>query len=119
MPHFTGGNIDGQVQSAEAAHQELVIRYQQVLQTAFREVNDSLIDQDRTKEQLVALNRQIDALREYVRLAWVRFNEGYSSFLEVTTSQNLLYTAELDRAGVQRTLFQAYSNLYRAMGIGG
>jgi outer membrane protein TolC len=54
-----------------------------------------------------------------VRLAWVRFNEGYSSFLEVTNSQTLLYNAELDRAAVQRVLFQAYSNLYRAMGIGG
>ena len=119
MPIFTGGAIEGQVQTAEAVQRELVIRYQQILQTAFREVNDSLVDQDRTKEQLAAMNRQIDALREYVRLAWVRFNEGYSSYLEVTYSQNLLYTAELDRAGVQRVLFQAYSNLYKAMGIGG
>jgi multidrug efflux system outer membrane protein len=119
MPIFTAGAIGGQVQTAEAVQQELVIRYKQILQTAFREVNDSLVDQDRTKEQLAGMNRQIDALREYVRLAWVRFNEGYSSYLEVTYSQNLLYTAELDRAGVQRVLFQAYSNLYKAMGIGG
>jgi len=119
MPIFTGGAIGGQVQTAEAVHQELVIRYQQVLQSAFREVNDSLVDQDRTREQLAALNRQIEALRDYVRLAWIRFNEGYSSFLEVTTSQTLLYSAELERAGVQRIHFQAYSNLYKAMGIGG
>jgi multidrug efflux system outer membrane protein len=64
------------------------------------------------------MNREIDSLREYVRLAWIRFNEGYSSYLEVTNAQNLLYTAELDRAAVQRVLFQAYANLYRAMGIG-
>jgi multidrug efflux system outer membrane protein len=119
MPIFTGGAIGGQVETAEAVQRELVVRYKQILQTAFREVNDSLVDQDRTKEQLAGMNRQIDALREYVRLAWVRFNEGYSSYLEVTYSQNLLYTAELDRAGVQRVLFQAYSNLYKAMGIGG
>jgi len=119
MPIFTGGAIEGQVQTAEAVHKELLVRYQQVLQNAFREVNDSLVDQDRTREQLSALNRQIDALRDYVRLAWIRFNEGYSSFLEVTTSQNLLYGADLDRSAVQRVLFQAYYNLYKAMGIGG
>jgi multidrug efflux system outer membrane protein len=119
MPIFTGGAISGQVASAEAFHQELVVRYQQVIQNAFREVNDSLVDQDRTREQLAALNRRIEALREYVRLAWVRFNEGYTGYLEVTYSQNLLFDAELERAGVQQTLYQAYANLYRAMGIGG
>jgi len=118
-PIFTGGAIEGQVQSAEAARQELLIRYQQVIQNAFREINDSLVDQDRTREQLAALNRQLDSLREYVRLSWIRFNEGYSSYLEVTTSQTLLYEAELQRAGVQQVLFQAYSNLYRSMGVGG
>ena len=99
--------------------QETLFRYQQVIQTAFREVNDSLTDQDRTKEQLAALTRQVDALREYARLAWLRFDEGYSTYLEVTYSQNLLYNAELERTGVQGVLLQAYSNLYKAMGIGG
>ena len=44
-PIFTAGAIKGQVKSAEALQQELVIRYQQVIQTAFREVDDSLVDQ--------------------------------------------------------------------------
>jgi multidrug efflux system outer membrane protein len=118
-PIFTGGSIEGQVLAAEAVQRELVVRYQQVLQNAFREVNDALVDQDRTKAQLSALNRQVEALREYVHLAWVRFNDGYSSYLEVTYSQNLLYTAEQERVAVQRVLFQSYSNLYKAMGIGG
>ena len=76
-------------------------------------------DQDRTKEQLAALTRQVEALREYVRLALLRFDEGYSDYLEVTYSQNLLYTAELQRTEVQGVLLQAFGNLYKAMGIGG
>ena len=118
-PIFTAGAIGGQVQTAEGVQQETLFRYQQVIQTAFREVNDSLTDQDRTKEQLAALTRQVDSLREYARLAWLRFDEGYSTYLEVTYSQNLLYNAELERTGVQGVLLQAYSNLYKAMGIGG
>lgn len=119
MPIFTGGAISGQVQVSEAIQQETLFRYQQVIQQSFREVNDSLVDQARTKEQLAALDRQIEALLKYVKLSWIRFNEGYSSYLEVTTAQNLLYNAELERAGVQRVLFQAYANLHKAMGIGG
>ena len=118
-PIFTAGAIAGQVQSAEGVQQETLYRYQQVIQTAFREVNDSLVDQDRTKEQLAALTRQVEALREYVRLAWLRFNEGYTDYLEVTYSQNLLFNAELERTGVQGGLLQAFGNLYKAMGIGG
>jgi multidrug efflux system outer membrane protein len=118
-PIFTAGAIAGQVQSAEGVQQETLFRYQQVIQTAFQEVNDSLVDQDRTKEQLAALTRQVVALREYARLAWLRFDEGYASYLEVTYSQNLLYNAELERTGVQGGLLQAFGNLYKAMGVGG
>src|SRR5262245_40881003 len=75
-PIFTAGAIAGQVQSAEGVQQETLFRYQQVIQTAFQEVNDSLVDQDRTKEQLAAQTRQVEALREYARLAWLRFDEG-------------------------------------------
>jgi hypothetical protein len=49
----------------------------------------------------------------------LRFDEGYSSYLEVTYSRNLLYNAELIRTGVQRSLLQAFANLYKAMGVGG
>jgi outer membrane protein, multidrug efflux system len=118
-PIFTAGAIAGQVQSAEGVQQETLFRYQQVIQTAFQEVNDSLVDQERTREQLAALTRRVEALREYVRLAWLRFDEGYSSYLEVTYSQNLLYNTELSRTVVQSTLLQAFANLYKAMGVGG
>jgi len=75
-PIFTAGAIRGQVKSAEAFQRELVIRYQQVIQSAFREVDDSLIDQSKTKDQLEAIGRQTAALREYARLAQIRFDEA-------------------------------------------
>ena len=118
-PDFHRRAIGGQVQTAEGVQQETLFRYQQVIQTAFREVNDSLVDQDRTREQLAALTRQVEVLREDARLAWLRFDEGYASYLEATYSQGLLYNAELERTGVQGGLLQAFGNLYKAMGVGG
>jgi multidrug efflux system outer membrane protein len=117
-PIFTAGAIRGQVKSAEARQQELVIRYQQVIQTAFREVDDSLIDQSRTKEQVEALGRQVSALREYARLAQVRFDNGYTSYLEVLDANRSLFNAELSYAQTKATLFRSFVNLYKAMGGG-
>ena len=117
-PIFTAGAIAGQVKSAEAVQQRALTRYQQVIQTAFGEVDDALVDQQRTREQLAFLARQVEALREYVRLARLRYDGGYTSYLEVIYAENSLYDAELTLNGVQRTLFQALVSLYKAMGGG-
>jgi multidrug efflux system outer membrane protein len=43
QPIFTGGSLTGQLQAAEAVQQEALFNYQQVIQRAFAEVDDSLI----------------------------------------------------------------------------
>jgi multidrug efflux system outer membrane protein len=117
-PIFTAGAIRGQVKLAESQKQELVIRYLQIIQTAFGEVNDSLVDQSQTKEQVEALGRQVSALREYARLAQVRFDNGYTSYLEVLDANRSLFNAELSYAQTKATLFRSFVNLYKAMGGG-
>jgi multidrug efflux system outer membrane protein len=117
-PIFTGGAIAGQVKSAEALQQQALITYQQSIQTAFREVDDALIDQRRTREQLDALGQQVGSLRQYANLAWVRYENGYTSYLEVLDAQTRLYNAELVHTNAQGNLFQALVNLYKAMGGG-
>jgi multidrug efflux system outer membrane protein len=117
-PIFTAGSIEGQVRSAEAAQQETLVRYQQVIQTAFRETDDSLVDHQRTREQLASLGRETAALREYVRLARLRYDNGYTSYFEVLYSQNLLYNSEILYTRAQGTLFQSLVNLYKSMGGG-
>jgi multidrug efflux system outer membrane protein len=117
-PIFTAGAIRGQVKSAEARQQELVVRYQQVIQTAFREVDDSLVDQSQTKDQLEAIGRRTAALKEYARLAQLRFDEGYTGYLEVLDANRSLFDAELSYAQTKATLFRSFVNLYKAMGGG-
>jgi outer membrane protein, multidrug efflux system len=117
-PIFTGGAISGQVKSAEAAQQQALSQYLKVIQAAFREVDDALVDQQRTREQIASLDRQVDSLRDYVRVGRLRYDNGYTSYLEVLYAENLLYTAELKRTEVQGTLFQALVNCYKATGGG-
>jgi len=117
-PIFTGGAIAGQVKSAEAVQQQALVKYEQSIQNAFREVEDALIDQKRTKEQIASQNEEVKALRDYVRLARLRYDNGYASYLEVLYAESRLYGSELTQTQTQGTLFQALVNLYKAMGGG-
>jgi multidrug efflux system outer membrane protein len=117
-PIFTAGAIRGQVKATEAFQQELLIRYQQTIQTAFREVDDSLVDQKQTKVELEALGRQVVALKEYARLAQLRFDNGYTSYLEVLDANRSLFDAELNYAQTNAILLRSFVNLYKAMGGG-
>ncbi len=117
-PIFTGGAIRGQVRSAEAVRQQSLLRYQRSIQAAFRDVEDALIDQKRTREQLEIQARQVESLRDYARFARLRFDNGYTSYIEVLDAERSLFGAELSHAQTKGALFQALVNLYKAMGGG-
>jgi multidrug efflux system outer membrane protein len=118
MPIFTGGATAGQVKVAESVQQETLFRYQKVIQQAFREVDDALIDQGKSREQLGIQKQQVEALRSYARLAELRYDNGYTSYLEVLDAQRSLFQGELLYAQTQGTLFRALVNLYKSMGGG-
>jgi multidrug efflux system outer membrane protein len=118
VPVFTGGAIAGQVRAAEAIQQQALISYQQSIQTAFREVDDALIDQKKSREQIAAQGRQVEALRNYARIARLRYDNGYTSYIEVLDAERSLFNAELEYTQTQGVLFLSLVNLYKSMGGG-
>ena len=117
-PIFSAGAIAGQVKAAKAVREEALVRYQQRIQTAFREVDDALADQKYTRAQLEAQIRQTDALREYARLARRRYENGFTSYIEVLDAERNLFNSELSLTATRGGLFQAMVNLYKALGGG-
>lgn len=118
VPIFTAGRIAGEVRAAEAVQQQSLIFYEQSIQNAFREVEDALVDQQNTREQLKAQEDQIEALQDYARLARLRYDEGYSSYLEVLDSERSLFNVELNTSATRSTLLRSLVNLYKALGGG-
>jgi multidrug efflux system outer membrane protein len=118
MPIFTAGAIAGQVQAAEATQQQALFAYQKAIQEAFREVNDALVNQYQTGEQLVAQKRQVQALEQYSETARLRYDNGYTSFIEVLDAERSLFNVQLQYTQTQQTQLQAMVNLYKAMGGG-
>ena len=117
-PIFTAGAIAGQVQQAEAQQQQALFSYQKAIQNAFSDVDNALIDHAKSRERLSALAQQVDALATYARLARLRYENGYTSYIEVLDSERTLFSAQLQYADQQALVLNALVSLYKAMGGG-
>jgi multidrug efflux system outer membrane protein len=118
QPIFTGGTLSGQLAVSEAQQKQALYTYQQSIQTAFGEVENSLVDQAKTREQVAAQARQVDALGRYAYLARLRYENGYTSYLEVLDAERSLFQAQLQLVQTQGELYFALINLYKALGGG-
>ncbi len=118
LPIFMAGRIYGQEKASEAIQKQTLIKYQQTIQTAFKEVEDSLIDQRKTREKMEAQGEQVASLRTYRDLAALRYENGYSSYLEVLDAERNLFSTELTYIQTKGSMFSAMVNLYKSMGGG-
>ena len=117
-PIFTAGKIKGTVKAAKAVQQEALFGYEQAIRNGFRDFEDALIDQDRTRVQLDAQAKQVEALATYARLARLRYENGYTSYIEVLDAERSLFNGQLSYAQTQDALLRAFVNLYKSMGGG-
>ena len=117
-PIFTGGGISGQVSVAEARQQQSLLAYQRAIRTAFRDVENALIASQKSREALAAQEERVDAMRDYARLANLRYDNGYSGYLEVLDAERGLFSAELDYTQAKSDTYFALVDLYTTMGGG-
>src|SRR6185503_568755 len=93
-PLFTGGRLTGRYREAKAASEEAKLQYQDTALIAFREVSDALISRRRYEEGRVEQAQAVEAGRQAVELATVRYKEGKASYYEVLEAQQQLFPAE-------------------------
>lgn len=117
-PIFQGGSVLGINRQAEAQHRQLLASYEKTVQRAFADVDDALIATQKTTERNASQRRQVEALRDYARLARKRYEGGYSSYLEVLDAEASLFNAELLYSQGQRDRLLAHVDLYKALGGG-
>jgi len=118
LPIFTGGNISGQVEAAEAATKQAVAQYRGTVQVAFRETEDALVGVDKTAKARDAQLEQVRALQRYAVQARRRYEGGYTSYLEVLDAERSLFNAQLDLAQTQADVLQQHIALYKALAGG-
>jgi multidrug efflux system outer membrane protein len=117
-PILQGDALHGQAEAASAQWEAAKNAYESTVLTAFREVADALADVQRLDGIVHQREEEVANLSDSVGLAVDRFYGGVSSYLEVTTTQNLLFPAELNLAAVRAQRTTAFISLYRALGGG-
>jgi multidrug efflux system outer membrane protein len=117
-PIFTFGGIKGQVTTAEAQDREAVLLYRRTVLTAFRETNDALIASQKRVQEVRLQAERVDALREFARLATLRFDKGVAGYLDVLVAENELFAAELSSVRLLADRYAQVVNVYQAMGGG-
>jgi multidrug efflux system outer membrane protein len=60
----------------------------------------------------------VESLREFARLAKLRFDKGITGYLEVLVAENELFAAEIASVGLQASRYAQLVNVYQAMGGG-
>lgn len=115
---FTGWKLTYQLREAEAIKLELIHAYQQTILIAFQEVNDALIANEISKQIVEVQKKQVAALAEYLRLSFLRYDNGQNDYLTVLDAQRRLFEAQLDLAQFEGNIFISLINLYKALGGG-
>jgi multidrug efflux system outer membrane protein len=118
LPIFNMGRLEAGVVFNEAVAQEAVLRYQQTIQQAFREVSDSLVEIRKRREFREQQELLTKTLADASQVAKLRYEGGVSSYLEVLDTERQYFDAELQLAQAQRDEYVGVVQLYKALGGG-
>jgi outer membrane protein, multidrug efflux system len=118
QPIFTAGRLKSGVNLAQAEQERALVQYQKAIQTAFSEVSNSLIAHQRVRESREKQEALVAALRDRLRLAYVRYRGGVDTQLNALDADRDLYSAELSLAQIRLAESLTVVQLYKALGGG-
>jgi multidrug efflux system outer membrane protein len=118
QPIFNGGRIRSNLGLAEAQQELALIQYERVIQTAFREVSDALVQYQKVREIRAEQELLLATLQDRSRLSYIRYRGGVDTLLNALDADRDLFDAELQLAQTRRNELLALVQLYRALGGG-
>lgn len=118
LPLLDGGRRAAALDVAELRSQQALLRYEQTLQAAFRDVSDALAAHRWLGEQLRIQRATLALQTERARLAKLRYDSGAARYLEVLDAERDLLTLEQQLVQTQRAHASAQLALYAALGGG-
>ena len=118
LPIFNAGRLNAKVDQATAKQKQALASYQSSVQTAFKEVNDALVNLRRYKEvETIAQSRQ-DTAKKILEVSQNRYKSGYSAYLEVLDAQRSYYEATQSFVQSRQNALTASVDLFKALGAG-
>lgn len=117
-PIFDAGRYAARTEQAEARARQAALSYEKTAQTAFREVADALSNVRLARDSEADLRTRVAQAQNALRLSTLRYDSGYSAYLEVLDAQRTLNDAQLALVR-NRQQYLAYTvDLMNALGGG-
>ncbi len=114
-PIFYGGRLNAEVDRNEAVKQQRLYEYGQAVLIAFQEVEDALIQEQKQRESIQFLEKQVNLARQaYDRLRTGYLN-GTSNYLDVLTALDQEQQLRRDLLSANLILLEFRIALYRAL----
>jgi outer membrane protein, multidrug efflux system len=117
-PIFTGGRLKNEYRASLALRDQAKISFEKAVTQAFDEVSTSLSAHQQLARAYREQLKSVEAYRESVRLSFVRYDSGLSSYFEIVDAQIQLYPAESTSVTYDLGRKLAVVDLYRALGGG-
>jgi len=117
-PIFAAGTAWNELQAIKAAERIAAANYQKAIQTAFREVADTLAVRATVQTQLSANRALVRSEEQTYKLTEARFRGGVDSSLNVLTAQQAYNNARQNLIQTEYSRLFNLINLYQALGGG-
>ena len=118
LPIFQGGRLQANLERAQAAHEEALTNFQQVVLESFRDIEDALATLNALQAENAAQERALVAAEKALHLSKVRYEAGGVSYIEVVDSQRERLTAKRRVVQIRGQRFEATVQLIQALGGG-
>lgn len=118
LPVFDWGRLAARADAAEARARQSLASYQKAIESAFREVADSLTNLEQTAAAEQDLQARSAAADNALRLARMRNEAGYSPYLEMLDAQRTANEARLAIIRNRQNRLSASVDLMKALGGG-
>lgn len=118
LPIFDAGRREANLEAAKVEREIAVARYEQTVQTAFREVADALAARGTLDDQIAAQQSLVEAAQESYDLSLLRYQQGLDSYLTTLDSQRELYAAQQRLIALEQQRLANLATLYKALGGG-
>lgn len=118
LPIFDAGRLNSKVDQASARQKQALASYEGAIQSAFREVNDALVNLRQYTEREQALYQSRQSAQKALTLSENRYQSGYSSYIDVLDAQRALNEAGLAYVQSRQARLIASVELFKALGGG-
>lgn len=117
-PILDWGRIRSNIRVQDSRTEQALIQFERTVLTSFEEVDNALVDLTSERDRTASLRAAVESSRRAVALAEQQYTSGLRDFLNVLTTQQSQFLAEVQLVESEQRVSTSAIALYKALGGG-